>query len=431
MDPAEKRKDKSEQPIAPDRSQEISPITNLPLMIDNVFTIDEGKNTKKPVLGPIVQPTARIWIYGRKQLINSGKEQCICLRCTKEDPCPFCVCHYLVNDPVSLEQLPRVDSRAEHVLQSYIDTYIDASKKKDVKTHLIDGIYLCSKCALEKIEIYPYTGQECVVKFSTISQAVRFYLVHKPLLLCKWVPGAAFSVDKPQHSGRSVEIMEKAFSLSLSVQRHYVYLSDDALFQRPERAEKTAPSTFFSETDRANNFVYLASGKYSNITLQSKLCNLTQQELLETLQGISPHSFFFLSKHKYGTYVIQIIIKIAECGKVIQEIKKLMLPHASALLQDSIGNYVVQKMLSYDTRFVLNCFLSDFEVILRNKIGCRAFKNCTKNFLVYHREILPRLQGIIAEDIPQEELKILKTAAKELVSASVSMSVSTSMSAYK
>ncbi|KAI5184810.1 hypothetical protein NEHOM01_0412 [Nematocida homosporus] len=428
-----------------------NPLVVLPRMINEGLEPSKQSLDKRPVLGPITRPSRVIAIEGidgaglggvvglGKEIglsaeiglgsgLGLGRQWVVCLGCKKDNRCVRCICMSGMGGSTG-----GMGSAGELGV-SVGEDFVDAAKNglgeggsEDSEGEGIVGsagewgvgerMELCRFCDQNKNWVLETVQRGYLVRFAGLADAIGFYMAHRSVLRLAWARGMSSLGFMGQVNESEVgvspklQILQKAFSV-YGPGCKAAPLMDESFPADSPISEKTG--VLYTETERTNGFVYQASGRHSNITLQAKLRGLSQSQLLATIQKVPSPTFYFLSKHKYGTYVIQLVIAMAEDESLVLEIKKLLFPHASALLQHSIGNYVVQKMLVFDVRFVLDCFLSDFEMILKSKIGARAFKNCVKSFIPYKKEILPQLLLIISGNILLEEQKILKAVYREL-----------------
>lgn len=365
----------------------------------------QGKDQARSsfVLLPISRPNRILRILGARPGLEKGSAFTLCLLCFAGRPCSHCVCF-----------------RAQ---RGEPQEFVDACEKPELTQGVLglsqgfaSGVLLCRFCTAGAQYTLLQTPDESAVlavQFAHQGRALGFYNRHKHLLVMDFPKSRIeFFEDTTrtqctEKRNIRLEVLQKAFGAPVVSSRASGF--EDAGCAQPEEPEKADPAP-----ETMDVIVYLASGRHTNVLLQEKLRALSQDELLRVLYRISAASFFFLSKHKYGTYVIQLLISIAKSDALISEIKEMLAPYGSALLRHGIGNYVVQHMLVYDTRFVLECFLRDFERILGCKIGMRAFKSCAQKFRPYRTEILPRIGALLLAITQKEELKVLRSAIKDL-----------------
>ncbi|OAG29760.1 hypothetical protein NEDG_00893 [Nematocida displodere] len=374
-----------------------APIKNLPHMENLLERDSDGKRFRNEPTA-IARPTETICIRRILETRDMPRKIKLCLECSVESPCTNCEC----TGPQKHDDL---------------DEFIDAGKRDDVSEQTLSTpqLLICTACPLSAtLHLLPDEESVAVAVFASRNTSVAFFNAHKHFLMLEFLKGPGVQRQAPcgrdfprSCEGFKLRIIEKAFSEhaapSFASGTHLV---------KPEPVKR--PRAGPNEPEAIGEIVYLASGRHSNIALQARLKACSQEALQEMLHKISAYSFFFLAKHKYGTYVIQLLISMAGTEALVGEIKELIMPYASLLLQHNIGNYVVQRMIAFDPRFVLDCFLSDFEKILRSKIGSRAFKSSAKFFCPYREDVLPRLLLLIEETSTLEDTKVLKAALKDL-----------------
>jgi len=443
------------------------PIEELPLM-DDLTDSRERKEARPRVEKPVARPTSVIYVKRAKKAERHRDWVELCASCSEDIQCESCEC----GRPESAREKGSLEG-----------AFIDARKEKTAENEkkgaaeedtgkLRIRIVLCQKCKGDS-RILSATAGECVVKFKTIEDSIRFYRRHGAFLEMEWAKNS-YSEDRGIERKKAlacgeerrlkVQILEKAFREDASAEdtgevaqkherlkRHRPFngysteihlanatgfcdiqsgenalqgetedMSDTEAFQRSFRSEHRPVwgvdrGVFqIGEKDASDEFVMLASGKHTNVALQAALKEFSQEDIEKVVYSMSSHSFCLLAKHKYGTYVIQLVVSLIKSSTLEELVKKKIAPCAVSLLQHEIGNYVVQKMISFDAEFVLGSFLQDFEGILSNKIGVRAFKSCVKHFFPYRKDLIPRLCAVLSKEAPTEEQKILKIALKEL-----------------
>ncbi|KAI5191280.1 hypothetical protein NECID01_1392 [Nematocida sp. AWRm77] len=347
---------------------------------------------------PISRPTDTLLVWKGTIVQKSFRVIQFCSVCTAVKRCANCEC----SQTCSNDDVEFVTAQA-------------LSKCRDVAEQpMIRAFRECKACdPVERGYVSFLNDTTCSIKFPNVERSIAFFQSHKSVFSLEWIKkphiSCQFEDALPTNSRLRLHILGKAFSTGISADE-YVLMSNHEL-RKP--AKKLWP--VWADGSKIDDFVTMASGRYSNVVLQEKIRGLGQKDLFEMLCKLPGSSFVFLAKHKYGTYVIQLIVGMIQEEYLVNEVKKLLAPHASFLLQHEIGNYVVQKMLVFDAQFVLECFLQDFEEILQSKIGSRAFKNCAKEFSPYSEIILPLLSPLISKIGYTDEQKVLKTALKELL----------------
>lgn len=356
-----------------------------------------GEKIRTFPLAPITRPseTIRICSVTLRSACSAVK---VCLQCSRENVCQGCVC----------------TSEAGGLLEEQ------------------RGVYFCGKC---RHSVGP-EKRGSVLVYSSTAEALEFYLRHKHVLsiqfIRSWIGGAA-GIDRGaggqrdgQRAGRSErearrvgDIIGSAFAGPgrRGLEGAKKVEIDFGLLMRPAVEPRILPQVKYlpcQEDKKPWELQTQASGKHSNIDLQNRIKGLSQREILEIVREITPFSFIFLAKHKYGTYVIQLIVILATEEDLQGEIKALVHPHAPSLLKHEIGNYVVQHIMKFDVRFVVDCFLRDLVGILNSKIGARALKNCVKHFGGYKKELAGRIEQVRPSLLNQDSISITRSILKEL-----------------
>ncbi|KAI5181448.1 hypothetical protein NEOKW01_1629 [Nematocida sp. AWRm80] len=400
------------------------PIDKLPLM-ENPVQIGKNKNAIVVSLDPVSRPTRSICVLGAQSKTLDTDSIIICIRCTSASRCTNCVC-----------SLKRYSDDGSGFINAQKIAGPERNKLSSIVKETEVSYSICTECNSDEIgSVFVSVNPGLHINYKSISTSLDFYHSHKTVLVLLWSSDAALNgtaslqrqekyhipaelndrfyseASRSDYANTNLRILSRAFSSKAVPAIKYTALEHNEIPREfPEKNYLHQP-----EQEKIKDFVYLASGRYTNILLQEEIKDMSQEDLLKTLLYITPASFFQLSKHKYGTYVIQLIISMVKDEALVTELKKLILPYSSSLLQHEIGNYVVQGMLSLDPYFVLECFLKNFLKIVSNKIGSRAFKNCIKSFGVYKREILPILIASISSPVVSlDEQKVLKFALREL-----------------
>ncbi|TBU08736.1 hypothetical protein CWI38_0001p0090 [Hamiltosporidium tvaerminnensis] len=135
----------------------------------------------------------------------------------------------------------------------------------------------------------------------------------------------------------------------------------------------------------------VAVGMHTNIIMQTILKTLTQEQIFLVVNQLG-YDIGPISATKYGAYVVQIIISLAESKDLQTSIVKYIGANGYRLLKHPIGNYSIQKILRFQPRFVLNLFLSNLTDLCSNELGIRVFRRCSEFFDDYLDEIKKRLE---------------------------------------
>lgn len=402
-------------PLQRSTGLKIDPIKKLPLM---ECSTEEEKNNNLPEhkSTPIVRPTRIVHILHSQNTLENKSAIRLCFLCDGRNVCTMCMC-------VDRSESKKSEKKRE---SSFVNAQKPADSEEIKSEAVVDGLCskkeealfsLCKKCSSLKEWPLVYIRESvCVIKFTTVSLALLFYQAHKSVLSLVWgyetLSEPRFSA--PKRNNILLKVLEHAFSLKTASLKNTEFQCVAEESMKKEMATKPALVSLL-DTEKSRDFISMASGRHSNVSLQMKLRELSQEDLLLTISSLPSQTFFYLAKHKYGTYVIQLIISMIKEDELVQEVKKHLSPYSTSLLQHEIGNYVVQRIIVFDTEFVFNCFVKDFKKILSNKIGSRAFKSCIKYFHPYKKRIIQMFSAEFIDSVPVEEQKVLKIALKEFL----------------
>lgn len=137
----------------------------------------------------------------------------------------------------------------------------------------------------------------------------------------------------------------------------------------------------------------LAVGLYTNVFFQEILQNLSQDQLLIIVKNLS-YDIAPISCTKYGAYVIQTIIHKCKDTNLQKLTKQYMKPYMIELLQNQIGNYSAQSILSFDEVFVLDVFYKNLIELLNNDLSLKVFKKCYSLFKPNNIEIDKKINDV-------------------------------------
>ncbi|KAH9386429.1 uncharacterized protein NEMAJ01_1325 [Nematocida major] len=400
-----------------------SPISKVPLMESSVET---KKNTclSDSANDPIKRPTRTIYISRNEVKHPAGLSAFkLCFLCNgKSGACKMCSCLKVCErrEKPHLEEGSFVSAKQEN---SSDELHMDGSGMFGAACrpqHEKSSFVFCTLCSCRTD--WPLVSLESdvyVVKFATIKSALLFHASHKSLLFMSWghEPHEQRIFYETEKESIQLRILEKAFSLEESHVRGAGFLCEIGQSLAAEPKNIPCMGTHL-EASKIRDFVCMASGRSSNVTLQMKIRELSQNDLLQTMSSLSPQVFFYLAKHKYGTYVIQLMISMIKEDTLVREVKRLMLPYSTGMLLHEIGNYVMQGMINFDKAFVFECFMKDFKKIASSKIGSRAFKSCIKHFYMYRQTIIQILTPNFIGSIPTDEQRVLRGSLKDLLLAS-------------
>ncbi|KAI5189620.1 hypothetical protein NEMIN01_0573 [Nematocida minor] len=392
-------------PFPRSKEVEIDPIANLPLMENSVEIKKKDVifETKKNL---IKRPTRVVRISQDHVSPQDGGLVRLCFLCSGKNQCSMCSC----KRQESFECGESKEIEYVTAQKAFSPEEFASEKKRFAK----NSFALCKRCSfLKEWPLITWENDTIVTKFLSVNTALLFYQAHKSTLSLSWGYEPQPALYRIEEENIRLKILEKVFSPSRTKDLEF-YCG----IEEPAKKEVKPALVSILETEKSRDFICMASGRVSNIALQAKIRELSQNDLLLTISKLSPQVFFYLAKHKYGTYVIQLIIGMIKDDLLIEEIKRHISPYSTALLQHEIGNYVVQRIIDFDKKFVYSCFMKDFERIVSTKIGSRAFKSCIKHFCAYKKEIIAVLSSDFQTAIPFEEQKVLKAALKELLSVS-------------
>jgi Pumilio-family RNA binding repeat len=333
--------------------------------------LSESKGTKAGRISPVARPSETLVISVRE---GEGLFK-LCLLCTGSRVCPGCIC---------------------------------MCKEEGWK-----DVYVCRKCDVPAEMIK--SGQ--YILYPTPSEALEFYLRHRKQVQMRfakrWI-GVSMKVGggEREEENKKREIIEKAFSTEEG--ESFIGKKSEIDFRELMVRGEAKQALIREECRLGEEFMAEASGRHSNMGLQARIRGCTQEEILRIVRSVCSNAFIFLAKHKYGTYVIQLILTLARDEELKSELKRKIYPHAVALLTHEIGNYVVQHVIKFDKGFVLRCFLLDLKSILGNKTGARAMKNCVKHFFLYRKELVPKIEEAKQTLRSQDSLNITRSILRDL-----------------
>lgn len=398
------KKDNFMRGISLQKSSEIkiSPITNLPLM-NNSVEIRKASMVLKTKPTAIVRPTRIVYISHRNYTGQELRLINLCFLCSAGNPCNMCCCRERQETPPTVYQSQDefVSAQKADMHHSLVEIEQDNKKKP---------FLLCKECMCSRDwPIVTVENSFLIVKFLSVKLSLSFFQSHSHFLSLSWGYEMQTVTYKPEERNIRINILEKVFAENKRESTGFHVTIEDPIKKKIKPALVS-----ILETEKSRDFICMASGRISNIALQAKIKDLSQNDLFLTISKLSSHVFFYLSKHKYGTYVIQLIISMVKDEMLVEEIKRHISIYSTPMLQHEIGNYVVQRVIEVDKRFVFDCFMKDFKGILSTRIGSRAFKNCVKHFSPYKKDILSAISLDFQTSLPTDEQKILKAALKEL-----------------
>lgn len=380
----------------------IDPIAELPLMNNSAeMAKDAIISRARPVA--ITRPTRTVHIsYEYPTEINPGPIK-ICLLCTEINQCDMCCCTAKKETPFPTAQDEREFVSAQKPdLQDLFD-----QTEKNPNENIFA---ICNECTKSKNWPIVTVGKDIIAaKFLSVKLSLAFYQSHRNILSLSWGYEIQPVLYKPEEKNIRISILEKVFTEPQMGEEPFYKTVED-----PPKKEIKPALVSIQETEKSRDFICMAIGRASNISLQARIKDFSQNDLLLTVSKLSSHVFFYLAKHKYGTYVIQLIISMVKDELLLEEIKRHISIYSTPMLQHEIGNYVVQRVIDIDRRFVFDCFMKDFKNILCTRIGSRAFKNCIKSFSSFRKDILSMLTLEFQLSLPIDEQKVLKAALKEL-----------------
>ncbi|KAI5159993.1 hypothetical protein NEAUS03_0776 [Nematocida ausubeli] len=395
----------------------IDPIKNLPLMESSV-EIKKNKKYSRDSVGCISRPTRVLQIWYPEVQKGRADPICLCFLCDGESVCSMCNCASGCEDAEEKNgEVSFVNAKKECIEESlHMENKIDAFTRKETSAHKNYRFDFCQKCMhLKSWPIISIEERMCTAKFITVGQALAFYQAHKYVLLMSFGDDIRIPLLHPApRVNLLLGVLDMAFSAQkMNIKETEFECTGEERMKRETRMKAGVGN--FVEPCKSLDFIGMASGRSSNIVLQERIREMTQEGLLQCISTLTAQEFVYLAKHKYGTYVIQLIISQIKEILLVEEVKKHMAPYSTSLLQHEIGNYVIQKIINYDVKFVFDCFMKDFKQIASSKIGSRAFKGCIKHFHLQRKEIIRVLSSEFLESLPFEEQKVIRTALKEIL----------------
>lgn len=119
----------------------------------------------------------------------------------------------------------------------------------------------------------------------------------------------------------------------------------------------------------------LAVGSTTNIVMQSKIKEMTEDQICELIKSFG-EDISAICSTKYGAYTIQSLILACPTQKSQSLICKYFGDAGKYLFCHEIGNYSIQRILIFNEAYVYKCITSDLLNIVENKLGMKVLKRC-------------------------------------------------------
>lgn len=147
-----------------------------------------------------------------------------------------------------------------------------------------------------------------------------------------------------------------------------------------------------------NSFLYLNSkevscGCFSNVIMQNAVKTISDDRLCEIITNLG-FDIAPISATKHGAYTVQTILLSAATGRSQGLLSHYFSPQGAFLIDHSIGNYAIQKILRFDDELVYRMCVANLSSIVASPLGFKVLKRCLAFFYTKSAGILSALQQI-------------------------------------
>ncbi|KAM0679870.1 hypothetical protein GINT2_002042 [Glugoides intestinalis] len=277
-----------------------------------------------------------------------------------------------------------------------------------------------------RIQSYKLYDSSVVVYFKIVDEAISFYKHYFQLISMKFIEEYHFRVVKRSNC----QVYEGLHSKPITINYVQELLDDRCPFKKTyqiweaEQASTSPKESFFKRIEYFNklrniyskaevkkvqeencvnpssveNYIFtnakeLSVGVYSNVIIQQKVQKMTEDQLCDFINSLGS-DIAAISATKHGAYTIQTLIDVCQSVKTKQLICKEFGEVGLFLICHDIGNYSIQKVLSFDEEYAFNIIIKGLESIIQDQLGFKVLKKCIVQMKNSKLRISPELLKI-------------------------------------